>query len=162
MKKFFAIFALAALSLTTAVAQHTTTRYGVPPQDNTLAGMTGALINKNDAAGLDTIKIYPNAYVTNITVPNFLQDTIFYKITNLSGSYVGDQMNFNIIASGDTGLRPLLHLVVTSGFSVVTTDSLMLCTATTLNTKKHCNMRFIFDGQKWCEVGPTGTARIKN
>lgn len=132
-----------ALSVSTAFAQNTVPRFGITTnQDNTGRVMTWKYLKPTDAAGADTVKLYPRAYTTLIQYSAV--DSLSFNVTNLTGSYVGDELQFIVTNASGSG-----HLVkfVGSNWQVGSGGA-----AITLTASKRANINFIFDGVFWVET----------
>jgi hypothetical protein len=143
----FALFTLVAFS---ATAQHTTPRWGTGANnDNTFRAMTFKSVTVTDAAGLDTLKLAPNAYHTQVTVPS-LVDSFAVNVTSVANSYLGDKIEITVINSGTgkcvkwagANVSPATISGIGGGGSQLYITS---------SANKRGNIVFVFDGVKWVE-----------
>lgn len=141
MKKIVFLSLFVAMA-SVALAQNTVPRYGIATnQDNTGRVMTWKYLKPTDAAGADTVKLFPKAYTTVVQFTAL--DSLAFNVTNLAQSYVGDELEFivtNIAGSG--------HLVkfVGSNWQMGSGGA-----AITLTASKRANIFFVFDGTFWVE-----------
>lgn len=148
MKNIIAIILIAfAVSVN---AQSTTPRWGTGANnDNTFRAMTFKYVAVTDAAGLDTVKIVPNAYHTQVTIPA-LTDSVAINVTSVAKSYLGDKIEITVIntSSGKcvkwagSNISPATIAGIGGGGS-------QLYVTSTAN--KRANIVFVFDGVKWVE-----------
>jgi len=150
MKKLFSFFVILTVAITTISAQYTTPRWGTGANnDNTFRAMTFKYLAVTDAAGLDTIKIVPNAYHTQVTIPA-LTDSVAINVTSVAKSYLGDKIEITVIntSSGKcvkwagSNISPATIATIGGG------GSQLYITST---SGKRGNIVFVFDGVKWVE-----------
>ncbi|WP_315823009.1 hypothetical protein [Paraflavitalea speifideaquila] len=138
MKKLFAILAFSFVMVLSTVAQSTTPRFGITPNnDNTGRSLTYKFAAKTDATGNDTFKIVPNAYKTIYRVT--LTDSLGFNVTSTLNCYAGDQIQ--IIASGASGTK-----VTFKGSNWISAGT------ATLSSGLRAVLNLVFDGSKWVEV----------
>jgi hypothetical protein len=129
---FIAIFAFAVVN-----AQSTSPRFGTTAnQDNTGRALNWKYVSAVDAAGADSLALYPNAYNTTVRVT--LTDSFTLKQPNITRSYAADVIN--IVASGSSGAK-----LKFSGSNFQTAG------AATLSSGGRAVITLIFDGVKWVE-----------
>lgn len=138
MKKLlFILFAFISYS---AIAQHTTPRFGTGVNNNAALN-NYSYSTKTDAASstIDTFSVYPNAYQTIYRL--VLVDSVCAGNPTVTKSYAGDKITFIVSAASGT---PVLKFV---GSNWVTLGN------ATMTTRLRSVVNFIFDGAKWVESG---------
>lgn len=149
MKKIVSIFIL-ILSVVALNAQHTTPRWGTGKNnDNTFRAMTFVYKAVTDATGTDTLKLVPNAFHTQVTIPA-LTDSVTLNVTSVANSYLGDKIEVTVINAGTgtcvkwggSNISPKTIAGIGGGGS-----QLYL----TASANKRANIVFVFDGVKWVE-----------
>ena len=163
MKKF--IFSLIATFAATFVFGQLpgTPRFGTTPATNyTFTSLTGVLLapKTHITGGLDTFRIYPNAYTTIVNPIDSIQDSVVFIIPSNYGAHIGDGMDFQGICNnaavktkikfrnGTAGNGAHLAALNTWSFAVTAGDSTIALTA-----KQRFLVKWRFDGSKWVETG---------
>lgn len=76
-------------------------RFGtVVGRDNTYRTLTNRFSVVTDAAGADTVKLYPRAYQT--IVKYTAVDSLSFSLTNLTQAFIGDHITFLITSTGSS------------------------------------------------------------
>lgn len=131
----------------TVDAQHTSPRYGTSPSsDATFRNQKLSFLEKTDAVGRDTIKIYPNSLVSNLDLT--LRDTVCIYSSPVS-AYQGDELTINI--SNTSGSSHTVFL--TGAVGLPTAWEVGSGTTTiSLTASKRAIIKFFFDGAVWLET----------
>jgi hypothetical protein len=141
MKKLILI-ALVAFSFT-AIAQSTGTRFGATKnKDNTGAILNYKVVTSADAAGNDTIFVYPNAWETIVRPSANIVDSVNIKAP-LTNCRLGDYLTVFVTKGSGAGVIrfPSAYFITTaSTFRYVLTAS------------KTAVFRFQFNGVKFIEI----------
>lgn len=116
-----------------------------PNQDNTFRQLTNRYYSPVDGTGADTISLFPQAF--NTVIQYTATDSLAFQVTNLSKSYIGDQMTFLVLNSSGSG-----HQVkfVGSNWQVGSGGA-----SISLTSGKRATIFFIFDGTYWLEQART-------
>ena len=140
MKNLFSIIFLLLISAS-VFGQKTVPRFGIKPnEDNTGRVLTYNYQVYTFVAGVDSLKLSPNAYQTIVNA-GAMVDSLTIQFKNIKSSYVGDMLS--VIGYG-SGASYKLKVGVTNCAS-----SGVLVTG----VGKYVTVRFIFDGIKWVEQG---------
>lgn len=133
---------IATLSI---VAQNTAPRFLVNTYGRTVGAKLNAYQAVTDAAGADTVSLYPQAGKTVIKMA--VLDSIAVKFASVKNSYVGDEVV--IVATNASGASHLIKIL--SNNSEVASTGGRVTLASTLGAV----IRFIFNGAKWVEASRT-------
>jgi hypothetical protein len=137
MKKIFFTLSIAVFAFA-AQSQSTTPRFGTTASgDNTGRGLTYAYKSVTDAAGADSVAIYPSSFQTIVRVS--LIDSFYIKSPVVTRSFAGDKLIF--IASGASG-----KMLKFAGTNFITAGT------ATLSAGGRAVISLIFDGAKWVEA----------
>jgi hypothetical protein len=103
--------------------------------------MTFRYFTATDAAGADTVNIFPRAYQTLIQYT--ATDSLAFAISSLSQSYIGDQITLTVLNIAGSG-----HQVkfIGSNWQFGSGGAAMALTAS-----KRASITFMFDGVYWLE-----------
>lgn len=137
MKKLLSLLILMAFVFAVK-AQSTTPRWGSGAgNDNTGRVLTWKYTTLTDAAGADSIAIYPAAYQTIYRIA--LTDSFYFKSPTVTKSYAGDKIT--IVASGSSGAKAKF-----AGTNFITAGT------ATLSSSGRAVINLVFDGAKWVEA----------
>jgi hypothetical protein len=111
--------------------------------------MTLAYKSVTDATGTDTLKLVPNAFHTQVTIPA-LTDSVTVNVTSVATSYLGDKIEITVINAGTgtcvkwggSNISPKTISGIGGGGSQLYITS---------SANKRGNIVFVFDGVKWVE-----------
>ena len=145
------LFVIAVLFSIAISAQSTTPRTGVSPYTN--LDNTGRALNyhfvmvKQDAAGLDTVKLYPQAYKAIIEIDSLLDSVTVNVVVNTS-SYNGDILEFHVNnTSTGKALKFAGAYLKPSALATVGVPGTLYLTAS-----KPAIIVFTFNGSVWVET----------
>lgn len=152
MKKFICLLTCSIMFVGSLMAQHTTPRYGTAAnQNNTYSALNLGLKSYADEASLDTIKLIPNNYHTDVFIT--LTDTVSITFTSIASSWKGDKMVITI--NNTAGASHYVSFVGNADVYSGATKWGMSASGTanmTLASTKTAVITFTFDGAIWNET----------
>jgi hypothetical protein len=142
MKKFLVIVIVLMVS-TITFGQHQTSRFGIPPKQNTGQFLNYAVISKLDTIKKDTQYVMPNAYET------IFKDSLAHDSDHIyiypDHAYLGDGITMILKASAG---GPFKVYFIGSYVDCVIYSSNKI----TIPASGWAIIRFIWDGRTWVEV----------